>query len=95
MSQDFMGLKKLFLILNPSHQIFLITGFREAKTHVLQITYGNRLKITKLLLRFFVKILKNFKVLLSGSSKTLNSILYRLSVNRVLKILREFYRGDS
>ena len=63
---------------------------REAKIHVLQITYGNRLKITKLLLRFFVKISKNSKVLLSGSSKTLNSMLYRLSVNRVLKILREF-----
>ena len=29
MSQDLMGLKKLFLILNPSHQIFLRTGFRE------------------------------------------------------------------
>ena len=54
---------------------------REDKTQVLQITHGIRLKITKLLLWFFVKISNNLKVLLNGSSKTLNSMLYRLSVN--------------
>lgn len=43
----------------------------------------------------FIKDIKNFKVLLSGSSKTLNSMLYRLSVNRVLKILKNSPTGDS
>lgn len=83
MSQDLMGLKKIV-----SHSQSLLSNIlknwlqREDKTQVLQITYGIRFKITKWLLRFFVKISKNFKVFLNGTSKTLNSMLYRLSVNR-------------
>lgn len=56
MSQDLIGLKKLFLIFSPSHQKILKNWLqREDKIQALQITHELRLKITKLLLKLFVK----------------------------------------